>query len=312
MVPDLNRLKVFTHVYVHRSVTKAAHSLKLSQPAISQHLKKLEKELRIPLFTRSNRRLVPTPAAKRLHERMSPLIDELEKEVTHLRRPLDTPYGLLRIGASDLFAGTHLPSIFTKIRYRFPTVSFELCSGSTKNLLSTLSRGETDLAIIEDCASLLEDETVRSHLFCFDTLIQTPIVLVCSNTYFNRHFSGTASPERLLQREFLGVKAGGYSTELWFQHHFGLWPGSLNYVLKSNNHQSFLAGLRNGMGLGVIPRYLVQADLASRSLVAIEGDGAEILGNLALVQLKNKSINLTEQAFSSILKKELAAAAQKK
>ena len=151
MVPDLNRLKVFTHVYEHRSVTKAAHSLKLSQPAISQHLKKLEKELRIPLFTRSNRRLVPTPAAQRLYERMSPLIDELEKEVKHLRRPLDTPYGLLRIGASALFGGTHLPSIFTKIRYRFPTVTFALSSGSSKNLFSTLSQGETDLAIIEDC-----------------------------------------------------------------------------------------------------------------------------------------------------------------
>ena len=50
MVPDLNRLKVFTHVYVHRSVTKAAHSLNLSQPAISQHLKKLEKELRVVVW----------------------------------------------------------------------------------------------------------------------------------------------------------------------------------------------------------------------------------------------------------------------
>ena len=312
MVPDLNRLKVFTHVYVHRSVTKAAHSLNLSQPAISQHLKKLEKELRIPLFTRSNKRLVPTPAAQRLHERMSPLIEELEKEVTHLRRPLDTPYGLLRIGASDLFGGTHLPSILTKIRYRFPTVSFELSSGSTKNLLTTLSRGDTDLAIIEDCSPLLEDETTGTHHFCLETLIQAPVVLVCSNTYFNRYLSGTISAEALLQREFLKLQTGGYSTELWFQHHYGLWQGSLNYVLKSNNHQSFLAGLKNGMGLGVIPRYLVQADLASRSLVAIKGNGVEILGSLALVQLKNKTINLTERAFISILRKELLASAQKK
>ena len=66
MLPDFNRLKIFYYIYSTKSISDAANSLHLTQSCISQHLKKLEYEVRIPLFTRLNRKLVPTAAGDKL------------------------------------------------------------------------------------------------------------------------------------------------------------------------------------------------------------------------------------------------------
>ena len=67
MLPDLNRLKVFFHIFNEQSSTAAAKKLHITQSGVSQHLKKLEEELQTELFTRVNRKLVPTAAGKKLY-----------------------------------------------------------------------------------------------------------------------------------------------------------------------------------------------------------------------------------------------------
>ncbi|RLE03892.1 MAG: LysR family transcriptional regulator, partial [Bacteroidetes bacterium] len=62
MLPDFNRLKVFYYIYSLKSIAAAARQLHISQPAVSQHLKKLEAEINTSLFVRLHKRMVPTSA----------------------------------------------------------------------------------------------------------------------------------------------------------------------------------------------------------------------------------------------------------
>jgi len=306
MIPDFNRLKIFCHVFVHKSVSKAARELNLSQPAVSQHIKKLEKELRIPLFTRTNRKIVPTPAARRLYDRMAPLVEEIKKEIKYIRRPLDTPYGLLRIGASEICGGNYLTSICNKFRYRFPTVTYKLSCADNQSLLSSLARGDLDLALIEQVSGSNSSEVINTHYYTCETVLSEPLVLVCSKSYFNRHRTGVQDLEQLSQREYLTTTSGRIILELWFQHHYDQVPNELNYVLTTDNSQPFLDGIRNGMGLGVIPLTIASKGIDSGALQRIVGSADEIISSLSLVQLRNKSTSLTEKAFSAVLKKEFS------
>ena len=309
MIPDLNRLKIFSYVYANRSVSKAARQLNLSQPAVSQHLKKLEHELRIPLFTRTNRKIVPTPAATRLYDRMNPLLAELSKEIKYLRRPLETPYGLLRIGAPEIFSGNVLTSIFNKFRYRFPTVTFTLKCDNNEKLLSYLSQGGIDLALIELNPEAADKQTINALYYSIQTLLSEPVVMVCSKLYFNRNIAEKTDFERLIQCEYLRTNNGSMITDQWFQCHYKRVPHDLKYVLITDNHPSFLDAIKNGMGLGVIPYNLVSREVTAGTLSVIDISSNQMVSTLSLVQLKNKVPSLTEKAFIAVLKKELASLA---
>ncbi len=77
MLQNLDRVKVFYHVFTAGSVAAASDALHISQSAVSQALQKLEKELKTPLFTRLHKKLVPTTAGKDLYAVVQPFMSEL-------------------------------------------------------------------------------------------------------------------------------------------------------------------------------------------------------------------------------------------
>jgi len=307
MIPDLNRLRIFCSVYSCRSVSKAATMLDISQPAVSQQLRKLEKELRIPLFTRANRRIVPTPAAQRLHRHMAPLLSQLQQEVNYIRRPLDTPFGLLRIGAPGSMLDYYLPLICNRFRFRFPTVTFKLHGGNSNNLLSELSKNNLDLALIEqelDCSTKKTAVPFYTH----ETIFTEDLLMVCSKGYFTRKAlfrSGETDVKDLEKCEFLQVFNEQYILPQWFLHHFNRSPSyEFNIVLTANSRQAILTGIRSGMGLGIVPRSLVRSEMESGTIVAISTGKKELAQTFDLARPRNREISLTENAFLSVLKKE--------
>ncbi|MBP6706143.1 MAG: LysR family transcriptional regulator, partial [Achromobacter sp.] len=71
-------LRSFVSVYRHSSISRAASTLSLTQPAVSRHVKLLEAHLGATLFTRLPRGLAPTPAAIELERQAGPHLDALE------------------------------------------------------------------------------------------------------------------------------------------------------------------------------------------------------------------------------------------
>ncbi len=72
MQPDLNRLRLFFHVYRLQSIKMAAEVMFLTQPGVSQHIQKLESEIKTPLFIRRHKKIIPTRAADQLFKLVKP------------------------------------------------------------------------------------------------------------------------------------------------------------------------------------------------------------------------------------------------
>jgi len=141
---DWSLVRSFLAVLEHGSLLAAARQLQSSQPTIGRHVAELESQLRVVLFDRTGRGLVPTEAALRLADAartMQSGADQLARVVEGADRSIS---GTVRITASQPIACFVLPSILAKMRLSLPDVQIALVAS---NAVSNLLKREADIAI---------------------------------------------------------------------------------------------------------------------------------------------------------------------
>ncbi len=121
----------------------------VSPSAVSQQLKKLEDEIKVPLFTRLHRGLIPTKEGRQLYDVLKVFMEELESTVSKLKESKTIPSGLLRIGAPLEFGSITLPKIIATYRHVYPQVKFNIRIGHSDELLPMLAEGALDFAFVD-------------------------------------------------------------------------------------------------------------------------------------------------------------------
>ncbi|PZO17270.1 MAG: LysR family transcriptional regulator [Leptolyngbya foveolarum] len=132
----------FVTVYRVGTISGAAKSLHLSQPAVSQHIAALEAALSAKLFERSPRKMLPTDAGNQLYNRVVNAVEDLES-VPKRTDPLSDYPLLIRLGTPAEFFSEYVVNRWQKDEEIFLKVSF----GLTKELLRQVIEGEIDCAI---------------------------------------------------------------------------------------------------------------------------------------------------------------------
>ncbi|WP_234446973.1 MULTISPECIES: LysR family transcriptional regulator [unclassified Luteimonas] len=134
----LKPLRAFCQVIRLGSVSRAAEALYVSQPAVTQQLQALERELGVRLFERSGRRLLPTREGEALYELARPLVEGLDALPGAFRRQLaGMDAGELEIAANSSTILYLLPRIVEAFRRQHPEVRLRLHN--------TISADGTDL-----------------------------------------------------------------------------------------------------------------------------------------------------------------------
>ncbi|MBQ9155984.1 MAG: LysR family transcriptional regulator [Eubacterium sp.] len=153
------------------SLTKAAENLYVSQPSLSQYLKRLETNLGVELFDHGTSPLRLTYSGERYYQHILHLM-QLEK---NLRREFqdiqNQESGRLRLGVALWRGACLLPDVFPFFHSQYPGIQMELYEGSSKQLESALIHDNIDLAIMNLPQSLNYDK-----LTC-DIIIEEPILL---------------------------------------------------------------------------------------------------------------------------------------
>lgn len=153
---DLNLLKVFSALAEERSVTKAADSVGLSQPAVSHALRKLRDIMDDELFVRSADGMQPTDRCRDLAPAVSASLKMLQDALT-VREESD-PKNLsttFRLGMNDLFSTLLAAGISESVSQQAPNVSLRFLhtleiNKSLSDAYSDLDAGTIDLTIIQD------------------------------------------------------------------------------------------------------------------------------------------------------------------
>jgi DNA-binding transcriptional LysR family regulator len=164
---NLHLLRIFSAVAEHRSFSRAAAALFISQPAVSKAVRQLEHQLDLPLIERG---AVGQPRSKgvRLTESGQALFEHargifaLERAATEdVRARLDMKRGRLTVGASTTVAGYWLPPYAAEFARSFPSAELHIRVGNTRAISETLISCEIDVALVE--GQVNDPRIVTSH-----------------------------------------------------------------------------------------------------------------------------------------------------
>lgn len=145
---DLNLLRVFDAVYTHRNVSAAAAALSMSQPAVSNALRRLRREFGDELFTRSPQGMNPTPAADRAAATVAQAL-LLLREGLEPAPSFDAASARRKftLNMSDIGEIVFLPSLLRFLQEAAPQVRIEAVTLPVREARLAMEAGAVDLAI---------------------------------------------------------------------------------------------------------------------------------------------------------------------
>ncbi len=148
MISNLEYYKVFYYVAKYGSVTKAAGELAISQPAVSQALKQLERQLEVTLFYRAAKGVKLTSEGQMLYNYVEKGYEQIELGVKKVRELQNLELGEIRIGASDMTLQYYLLPYLEKFHEKYPDIKVTVTNAPTPETLAYLKEGKIDFGVV--------------------------------------------------------------------------------------------------------------------------------------------------------------------
>ena len=139
--------KVFYFVAKTLSFSEASKELYISQSAVSQSIKTLEKRLDQTLFVRSTKKVKLTKEGELLFKHIEPAINLISRGENQIMEGHTLNGGQLRIGASDTICRYYLVPFFKSFHNRYPNVHIKIINETSLNCVDLLETNQVDLII---------------------------------------------------------------------------------------------------------------------------------------------------------------------
>ncbi|GAB4359114.1 MAG: LysR family transcriptional regulator [Gammaproteobacteria bacterium] len=174
---DLNLLFYFDVLLREKSVTRAAQQLNITQPAMSNGLKRLRNLLNDPVLVRTSEGMVPTERAKSLQPVVRNILLTLEENLqpTIEFEPRESQR-VFRIMTSDYAASTLIPPLLTKLRDLAPNTTLDIMTPSDVTF-HDVENGKVDMAInrFEEIPQSFHQTTIWKDSFCCLVSSKNPV-----------------------------------------------------------------------------------------------------------------------------------------
>ena len=242
--------KVFYHVAKTLSFSEAASVLFISQSAVSQSVKVLERRLGQTLFVRSTKRVTLTKEGEMLFKHIEPAINLISKGENQLVNARSSGGMQLRIAASDTICRYYLVPYLNQFHKTFPEVHIKVMNGTSLNCAELLSENAVDFIVANSPNPALNNSMQ------IETLREFSDVFVANPAYFN--YNGEElSFEQLSSLPILMLDkhstTSEYLHEQFLSHSVELAPA---IELSSNDLLIDLAAI--GLGIAFVPDFCVE------------------------------------------------------
>lgn len=243
--------KVFYHVASTLNFSEASKQLYISQSAVSQSIKTLERKLDQTLFIRSTKKVQLTPEGEILMRHVEPAMNLIQKGETQLLDAASTG-GQIRIGASDTICRYFLIPYLERFHKAFPGAHIKVINQTSMKCAELLRNGLVDLTVVNFPNNHLGTTTSVMRIKKFRD------VFIAGNT-FQKLRGKTLTFSQLLKYPILMLDKNSTTNEflhqVFQQHQLDLVP---EIELTSNDLLIDLA--RIGLGIAFVPDYCISPD----------------------------------------------------
>ena len=244
--------KVFYHVAITLSFSEASKQLFISQSAVSQSIKVLEKKLNQKLFIRSTKRVQLTPEGEILFKHIEPAMNLIKQGENQLLEAHTLNGGQLRIGASDTICRYYLVPYLNQFHKQFPHVHIKVTNQTSIACASLLEHGQVDFIVVNYPNSALSSTHIPRVINEFHD------VFVANRQYFPLD-GREASLASLQKYPILMLDRKSTTSEflhaMFQRSHLDLVP---EIELSSNDLLIDLA--RIGLGIAFVPDFCIPTD----------------------------------------------------
>jgi LysR family nitrogen assimilation transcriptional regulator len=170
---NLRQLQYFVEVSELESVTKAAVRLHVAQPALTRHMRTLERDLGVRLFARNGRGITLTNAGVVFRDRVRNVLRELDRAQMEVKALSRSPGGRIDFGMPFSISQALTRILVQRVQLELPGVSLRVIDGWTGFIIEWLLRGRLDLGVIYDY-------TLKSDMLRIEPLAAEEHFLVCA------------------------------------------------------------------------------------------------------------------------------------
>lgn len=246
--------KIFYMVAKNKSLSKTAEKLFVSQPAISQSIKQLEKLLDTPLFVRKNHGMeLSAQGGKIIYddvEKAVNLLDNIEKKLCVLKQKA---VGKLRIGASETIFQYFLAEKIVEYNKMFPEIKIELISDVSPKIIELMKNDLCDIGFLNLPVQTDEDIVIKKSIYSLNDIF-------IAGKNFNELKGKTLNITDLQNYPLLLMEEKTVSREAInnFAKNNGV---TLKPKVEINSWDFMKKLVENGMGIGCIPKEYAKNEL---------------------------------------------------
>ena len=289
----LQQLRLFAAVAEHKSVTRAAEDVHLTQPAVSIQIKRLEAKVGMPLIEHIGKELHLTVAGEEVFEAAKDVLErlnDLETSLNDLRGEVAGPLNVHVVSSGKYF----MPQLLGSFVRRYPRVEPRLQITNRASLLVSLAKNQSDLYIMGQPP---EGVSVVEYPFLENILVvvarpdhplagrkRIPLTEIAKERFVGRESgSGTRKAvEKLFRDKGLDISA----------------------YIELDSAEGIKQGVIGGLGIGVLSKHSLRLELDAGELVVLDVAGFPLRRRWYVSHREGKRLSRAAQLFLQYLQEE--------
>ncbi|MGZ3591838.1 MAG: LysR family transcriptional regulator [Thermodesulfobacteriota bacterium] len=290
---SLNSLLVFHEVAKHRSFSKAAEELFISQPAVTKHIKELERRVGMGLIQRRKGGFSLTEAGKiifRYSHKISSHLMEMENVLGNLQKD---HRGLLKIGTTESYSRCLMPRLLSGFQAAHPAFKIALDVGNSDEIERNLLIYKNDLGLVGLTKTSSKLEAIP--------FLKEPLVLIVSPDH------SLAKRKVVSLRELEGypfiIRAKGSTTRRIVQQAFKDLDIRPSLLMEAGSSEFIKQWVSEGKGVSVIVKRIVE-DEEKRGIIKTVPLMEKLHLEVALLYLKEERANPAVKTFVNFIENQ--------
>ncbi|WP_066318684.1 LysR family transcriptional regulator [Bacillus sp. FJAT-29814] len=282
---ELRQLQMFMEVAKHKSITRAAEHLHLSQPALSKSIMALEEELGMTLIIRSNKTSDLTDGGKVVLEYAQKMTALMEEMKTTLNDMTNLTRGQLNIGLPPFIGSLFFPRVMAKFHQTYPNIELNIAEYGGARVVKSVEEGEVELGV-----TVLPIDEEPFHVY---PIVEEEMKLL---VYKDHRLAGKGEVNvRDLKREEFIFYHEEFSLNQILMNHFRAFGFEPKILFKSSQWDLMSEMVAANLGITILPQSICNR-VFNKDIMVLDLKPT-ILWNLAVLTKKDRYISNAARTF---------------
>lgn len=295
---DLRQLRYFVEIVEQASLTRAAESLNVAQPALSIHLKNMEAELGTALALRSRNGVTTTEAGQLLLAHARRMLSEQENIEDEIRNMAAEPMGHVRLGLPGTIGPLLTVPLIEAVQQLYPKIRVTISEAMSGFVINWLNEGQIDFAIIYTQPN---ERALRSEI-----ILKEEVFAISQVGRLNRTFVDVSTLAKLP----LILPSRGHGLRTLIHNFFALHRKEPDIAIEIDSFISIKALVARGHGISLLPMHAVADEIRNRQMAALPVGPQPFQRNILLACRSSKPMTRSQSVIYDLIRNLMTGMAQ--